>query len=143
AGEGFDVAVAASGDAAAVRLPSGELALLSLKPQSFVGEQWLRADADGRAATEARGGVACDRSGCIARALDGRFVALVLAREALIEDCARASIVVTPLYAPDGCAAPIVIDRRKLAETGAITMRFEGERIEWRTARGVDEDRPW
>ncbi|PWB82082.1 MAG: competence protein ComEC, partial [Methylocystaceae bacterium] len=142
-GDGFDLAVAAGGDAAAVRLPSGELALLGRRPQSFVGEQWLRADADPRAPADARGGVACDKMGCVARAVDGRFVALVEDRQALIEDCARAAILITRLGAPDGCGAPIVIDRRKLAETGAVTLRIAGERIEWRMARGVDEDRPW
>lgn len=142
-GEGFDLAVSATGDSAAVRLPTGELTLLGRRPHSFVGEQWLRADGDERAPVDARGGVACDKSGCVAKFVDGRFVALVNDRQALIEDCARAAIVVTPLYAPDGCGAPIVIDRRKLAETGSIALRSAGERIEWRTARGVDEDRPW
>lgn len=142
-GERFDIAVSAAGDSAAVRLPSGELALLGRRPQSFVGEQWLRADADERAPVDARGGVACDKVGCVAKAVNGGFVALVEDRQALIEDCARAAILVTPLYAPDGCGASIVIDRRKLAETGAVTLRFADESIEWRTARGVDEDRPW
>ena len=70
-------------------------------------------------------------------------MALVAKREALIEDCARAAVLVTPLAAPQGCAAPIVIDRRKLAETGALTLRFDGEKIAWTTARAKDEDRPW
>lgn len=142
-GDGFDIAVASSGEAAAVRLPSGELTLLGRRPQSFVGEQWLRADADPRASADARGGVACDKMGCVARAMNGRFVALVEDRQALIEDCGRVTILITRLIVPDGCGAPIVIDRRKLAETGAVTLRFAGERIEWRMARGADEDRPW
>lgn len=142
-GDGFDLAVAASGEAAALRLPSGELTLLGRRPQTFVGEQWLRADADARAAADARAGVACDRLGCVARAIDGRIVALAEDRAALFEDCARAAILITPRYAPDGCAAPIVIDRRLLAETGALTLRIVGDRVEWRMARGVDEDRPW
>lgn len=143
-GAGFDLAVSATGDAAAIRLPSGDLALLGKRPGAFAAEQWLRADADGRAAADARGGVACDDDGCVGRLADGRFVALVVARGALIEDCARAAIIVTPLRAPEGCGAPLVIDRNKLAETGAVALRFpkEGEAL-WTTARGVDEDRPW
>ncbi|WP_159727403.1 ComEC/Rec2 family competence protein [Methylosinus sp. Ce-a6] len=142
-GEGFDLAVAPGGDAAALRLASGELALLGRGRLSFVGEQWLRADADARAPADARGGVACDELGCVARAVDGRAVALVTDRQALIEDCARAAIVIAPFYAPEGCGAPILIDRRKLAETGAVTLRFTGETVEWRMARGPNEDRPW
>lgn len=140
---GFDLAVAPTGEAAALRLASGELALLGRKPQSFVGEQWLRADADARAPADAKGGVACDESGCVARAIDGRLVALVEDRSALVEDCGRAAIVITPRAAPEGCGAPIVIDRRKLAETGAVTLRFKGDRVEWNMARAPDEDRPW
>jgi competence protein ComEC len=142
-GERFDLAVSASGDAAALRLPSGELALLGRKSQRFAGEQWLRADADARAPADAKSGVACDELACVAQAVDGRSITLVEDRAALIEDCARAEIVITPVYAPEGCGAPIVIDRRKLAETGAVTLRFKGERIEWSVARAPDEDRPW
>jgi competence protein ComEC len=142
-GEGFDLAVAPGGDAAALRLPTGELALLGRGRLSFVGEQWLRADADSRAPADARGGVSCDDLGCVARAVDGRSVALVTDRKALIEDCARAAIVIAPFYAPAGCGASILLDRRKLAETGAVTLRFGPEAVEWRTARGPGEDRPW
>ncbi|BBU62629.1 competence protein ComEC [Methylosinus sp. C49] len=142
-GEGFDLAVAPGGDSATLRLPSGELALLGRGKLAFVGEQWLRADADTRAPADARGGVSCDDLGCVARAVDGRAVALVTDRKALIEDCARAAIVIAPFYAPAGCGAPILLDRRKLAETGAATLRFIGERVEWRTARSPGEDRPW
>ncbi|CAN2533200.1 hypothetical+protein [Methylocapsa aurea] len=142
-GEGFDLAVAPGGDAAALRLPTGELALLGRGRLSFVGEQWLRADADTRAPADARGGVSCDDLGCVAKAIDGRSVALVTDRKALIEDCARAAIVIAPFYAPAGCAASILLDRRKLAETGAVTLRFTGEAAQWRTARGPGEDRPW
>jgi len=140
--EGFDMAVAPSGEAAAVRRPSGELTLMGRGKLSFIGEQWLRADADPRAPADARG-VACDEWGCVTRTVDGRRVALVLDRRALIEDCARVDIVIAPFDAPAGCGAGIVLDRRKLAETGAVTLRFEEGRVIWRMARAPNEDRPW
>lgn len=143
-GVGFDVAVPASGDAAAIRGPSGELLLLAKRPAAFAAEQWLRADADARTPADARNGAACDDQGCVARLIDGRAVALVLARGAFLEDCARAAIIVTPMRAPDGCAAPIVIDRAKLTETGAVSLRLlKDGGVEWTAARGIDEDRPW
>ncbi|MCC3247001.1 ComEC family competence protein [Methylocystis sp. WRRC1] len=142
-GTGFDLAVPPAGDSAAFRSASGEIALLGKRPSVFASEQWLRADADSRAAADAGAGVACDDLGCVGRLFDGRIVALVNERGAFLEDCARAAIIVTPLHAPEGCAAPIVIDRRKLAEAGAISLRLKGEKIEWTRARGVDEDRPW
>jgi competence protein ComEC len=143
-GAGFDMAIPATGDAAAIRLPSGQLTLLGKKPGAFAAEQWLRADADARAAADARGGAACDDLGCVGRLVDGREVSLVLSRGAFLEDCARAAIIVTPLYAPGGCAAPLVIDRARLAETGAISLRLgKDNAVEWTSARGIDEDRPW
>ena len=36
-----------------------------------------------------------------------------------------------------------MIDRRKLEETGAVTLRLTGARVEWTTARSRGEDRPW
>ena len=142
-GAPFDLAVPATGDSAALRLPSGQLAVMGQKPSAFAAEQWLRADGDARLSADARSGVACDDLGCVAKAIDGRFVALIAERGAFLEDCARAAVVVTPLYAPTGCAAPIVIDRRKLGETGAVSLRFKPDGVEWASARAVDEDRPW
>jgi competence protein ComEC len=142
-GAGFDLAIPATGDAVALREPTGRLALLGKNPSAFASEQWLRADADARAPGDAKNAGACDDIGCVGRAADGRLVALVNRRGAFLEDCARAAIVITPLRAPEGCSAPVVIDRRKLAETGAVTLRLKGDGVEWTTARGVDEDRPW
>ncbi len=142
-GAPFDLAAPATGESAALRLSSGQLALMGQKPNAFAAEQWLRADGDARPSFDARSGVACDDMGCVAKAVDGRFVALVAERGAFLEDCARAAVVVTPLYAPAGCAAPIVIDRRRLSETGAVALRFKPDGVEWTTARAIDEDRPW
>ncbi len=144
-GEGFDLAIPSTGESAALRFSSGELAVIGRRVNDFTTEQWLRADGDSRAAREASGAAAqCDDFGCVARTLDGKLVALISDKRVFVEDCARADIVVTPLYAPDGCAAPLVIDRRKLAHTGAVTLRLKpGEPPLWTTARSMDEDRPW
>ena len=142
AGAGFDLAIAPTGDAVALRQPSGALTLIGKNPQAFAAEQWLRADADPRPAEDARGG-GCDDLGCVGRAVDGRYISVVQAREAFIEDCARVAIIVTPLHAPSGCAAPVVIDRDRLAETGAVTLRFQEAAVLWTTAREIGEDRPW
>ena len=71
-GEGFDLAVAPTGEAAALRLQNGELTMLGRKPSAFVAEQWLRADADARSPKDAADGVNCDLQGCVGRAIDGR-----------------------------------------------------------------------
>ena len=141
-GAAFDVAVAPTGDAVALRQSGGALALIGKNPQAFAAEQWLRADADPRAADEAAGG-GCDALACVGRATNGSYVSVVSERAAFVEDCARAAMIVTPLHAPSGCAAPIVIDRDRLAETGAIALRFREAGIVWTTARENGEDRPW
>jgi len=139
----FDIAVAPAGDAAALRTEKGTLALIGKRPNVFAAEQWLRADADARSPAAAMGEGACDAFGCVAAAPDGRKLAIVARREALAEDCARADIVIAPFEAPLGCAAPVVIDQRKLRETGAVTLRFTSNAILWETARAKGEDRPW
>ncbi len=141
-GAPFDLAIAPTGDAIALRQESGALQIVGKNQRAFAAEQWLRADGDARDAAAARGG-GCDDYGCVARAIDGRLVAVIATRDAFIEDCAQVAIIVTPLRAPEGCAAPVVIDRRRLAETGALTGRFVGERIVWTAARKQGESRPW
>ncbi len=138
----FDLAVAPSGEAAALRVVGGELALLGKRPNDFAAEQWLRADADPRAPRQA-GRAVCDDLGCVARARSGQMVALVTRREALLEDCGRADVLIAPFEVPQGCGAKIVIDRRRLAETGATTLRFTESGAQWTTARATGEDRPW
>jgi competence protein ComEC len=51
--------------------------------------------------------------------------------------------VISPLYAPTYCAPKILLDRRKLAETGSVTLAFGAKGVAWRTARAPGEDRPW
>lgn len=142
-GPRFDLAVAATGDAAAVRGRDGALVLLGKRGgMGFTAEQWLRADADGRVAPEMEP-ASCDAVGCATHAADGRAVALVTDPSAFAEDCERAFVVVTPLYAPSGCGAAVVIDRRSLGLTGAVTLDLRGGDIVQRNARSPDEDRPW
>lgn len=140
-GPRWDVAIQPTGESAAVRGANGELATIG-RFSGFTAEQWLRADADGREPRSSRG-EHCDKLGCTARLPDGRVLALVSEYAGLAEDCSRAKILVTPLYAPWGCAAPLVIDRKKLEETGAITLRFDGDKTIMQTARAAGEDRPW
>jgi len=117
--------------------------VLGHRPSLFAAEQWLRADADGRKAGAAVDRSACDQIGCVGILPDGSAVALVLDKAAFAEDCRRASVIVTPLLAPKGCAAALIIDHDRLAETGAVTLRQNGDHWQITAARSPDEDRPW
>jgi competence protein ComEC len=142
-GPTFDLAVPATGDAVALRGGDGDLIVIGHRPSLFAAEQWLRADADGRKPRAAIDPTACDKIGCVGILADGQAVALVTDQAAFAEDCRRAQVIVTPHFAPIGCAAPLVIDRDRLAETGSITLRMVDGYWQITTARSEDEDRPW
>jgi competence protein ComEC len=139
-----DVFVDRTGAGAVVRGREGRLLAIG-KPSSFVLEQWLKADGDGRAADEdsVRTGARCDRLGCTVETADGRVVAFVLDRAAFPEDCGRAAVVVSRLYAPATCAATVVIDRRFLDAHGATAMRLANGAAAITTARRPGEEKPW
>jgi competence protein ComEC len=142
AGPSFDMAVVPAGDAVAFRAADGRLAVIGRGKNAFSTEQWLRADADGRLASEALTKANCDKLGC--DLASGRTIALDLDTQAFAEDCSRADIIVTPRFAPLGCAATIVIDREKLKQTGALTLAFAKDGVvQMHAARAADEDRPW
>jgi competence protein ComEC len=137
----FDLAVPPAGDMAALRDADGQLTLLGKKNDNFAAEQWLRADADPRNGAERTGN--CDAHGCVGLLRNGESAALVLDYSAFHEDCARAQVVISPLYAPRSCAPKILLDRARLAEIGAATLAFQEQGVVWRTARAPGEDRPW
>ncbi len=144
AGPSFDMAVAPTGDAVAFRAPDNMLKVIARSRNSFATEQWLRADADGRLASEALTKTGCDRFACVGHLAGGQIVSLIFDSAAFAEDCTRADIIVTSRFAPIGCAAKIIIDREKLKEMGAVTLSFGKDgKVEMRAARAPDEDRPW
>src|SRR5262249_59859048 len=65
AGPSFDLAVAPTGDAVAFRAEGNRLRVIARTKSLFAAEQWLRADADGRLASEAWTKTGCDRLGCV------------------------------------------------------------------------------
>ena len=93
-----DILIERDGSGMVVRVRDGGLAVAG-KPSSFVLQQWLTADGDRRSLTDQslRTEARCDAGGCVIRARDGRFIAYATDRVALIEDCRRADLVVTPI----------------------------------------------
>lgn len=145
-GPRYDLLVAPGGDMIAVRGEGGRLALVG-HANAFAAEQWLRADGDGRAVAGLRGRLAevgrCDALACVVPLPGEQTLSLVTDPQAFEEDCRRADVIVTPLIAPESCAAPLILDRASLAATGALglTLRHGG----WvpAPARSLMEDRPW
>lgn len=139
-----DVFIASDGRAVAARGSDGYLAMLKGGSDSFAIREWLAADADARKPGDGSLAEAtmCDRTGCVTRLPDGRFVALAMSPEAYADDCRRAAIVVMPGNAPAGCAAT-VIDRRSRQQTGAVTIRPEAGGFAVTATRPPGYDRPW
>ncbi len=140
-----DLYAAPDGKAAALRGPDGRLALVGPSPGRFGLEQWLRADGDSRKADDLslKAEARCDRAGCIFYDSTGSPISFIKQASAFDEDCTRASLIVTPLHAPRGCAATM-LDADRFSQAGAITgyrtadggWRFEG-------VRSPSTDRAW
>lgn len=146
-----DVIISADADNVAVRDADGALHLLSSRRGRFDAEMWLRRDGDAREIAEVqaseRGGFACDGVGCIAL-LRGRADASILiaqTAEAMVEDCARAAIVVVTARGwTKPCSGPqLIVTPKMLAKEGAIEARLDGTRIEWTSVARDRGARPW
>ncbi len=140
-----DLYVDRQGTGAALRGADGHLTLLG-KPSRFVLEQWLKADGDDRRAADLLAAFPqgrCDRLGCTAHLTDGRAIALVKDSRAFPEDCARAAIVITALTAPSSCAAPLILDRRRLSDQGAASLSLSGGSLAPLHAHASGRHPPW
>jgi competence protein ComEC len=137
-----DIYIDRQGTGAAICSAAGRLTLAG-RPSSFVVEQWLRADGDGRRADDGslRRDARCDRIGCVVEARGGRRIAFVQDDAAFEEDCRRAAIVVTRLKAPPRCDA--ALDRDALAARGATALRLGEEAIELRSVLKGREAFAW
>jgi len=140
----YDIYVDRDGAGAAIRNGQGELTFVG-KPSSFVAEQWLRADGDGRSADDLtlKQAARCDRLGCVVETGAQRSVAFVQEVAAFEEDCRRAVVVITRLDAPGSCGAAVVLDRDALNERGATAIRLGTEAVEIQSVKKGREVVPW
>src|SRR5262249_58788959 len=87
-------------------------------------------------------GVSCDDLGCVVPKADGALVALSLRADALVDDCARAALVVSARQPPASCAAS-VIDRERVHRQGALALRQRHDGFVVDAVRPRGTDRPW
>jgi competence protein ComEC len=140
-----DVYVGNRGDVVAVRTAPGALSVMrTANGDTFPVREWLSADADARAPSDAslKQGVTCDEIGCVARLADGTLVALPIAAESFEEDCRRAALVVSQRTAPPSCVAT-AIDRTVWQRSGANALYRAGKGWETVAAYPRGHDRPW
>lgn len=138
-----DILIERDGSGILVRGGDGRM-ILAGQPSRFVLQQWLNADGDNRRTDDnsLREGAACDTLGCVVRSKDGRSVAFARDRLAIVEDCRRADLVITPIPWNAPCAARL-IDRRALSRDGATAL--VGNKGGWRAHLSEQDgvDRPW
>jgi competence protein ComEC len=143
-----DLLIDARGEIVAVRLEDGRLALSPWKRDRWISDSWLQsAGQDQPAAWPEAGGPAlgplmCDALGCVLQQ-DGQMVALARKPEALEEDCARASLVISyPRIERCPNGTPL-IGPRALRRAGGMALWLQPTRIETLTVREVRGERPW
>ncbi len=144
-----EILIERSGSGIAVRGRDGRLVVAG-RPSAFVLQQWLNADGDSRKPTDPslREGAVCDGQGCVITTSDGRSIAYVRERPALVEDCRRADLVVTPIPWNAPCKA-MLIDRTALSRDGATALAGSNAILPgqppWRrlAADGGKDGRPW
>ncbi len=139
-----DVLVSGDGHNVAVRGRDGRLHLMRTAKDAFLVKEWLAADADPRLPGDSTlsDAVSCDDTGCVTEMADGGFAALALRPEALVDDCERASLIVSTRQAPSGCAAAL-IDRTRLRGQGSMVLRKTSNGFAIDAVRPKGVDRPW
>jgi competence protein ComEC len=139
------VLIASDGRGFAVRGGDGRLAIHHGGGDSFAIREWLAADGDGRDVKDRSlgQGIACDPSACIGKLGDGELISYVLTPEAYEEDCARAALVVATRGDPPADCRATVISRALWRQSGALTLRRDGNDFIVETARPKNFDRPW
>ena len=136
-----DLLVDDAGKVFGLRGADGALALTSPRTAKFETGIWLRRNAQSDPAPLK--GLDCDAASCIWRAR-GQVVALIARPDAIAEDCANATVIVSRIPVPRWCHGPLaVIDKWSLWRAGAhaVWLSEDGVRVE--SARSVAGDRPW
>lgn len=144
-----DVIVSGDGALFAVRAADGRMVVSPVRGNDFDVEtimkragQTLRdpwpdhgASVDGR--------LACDAIGCLYRA-GGQLVALVRDREALLEDCLHATVVVSAVPVRSTCpSARVLIDRFTLWREGGHALWLDPDAVRIESVHGWRGERPW
>ena len=144
-----DVIVSGDGRLFAVRAADGQLMVSPVRGSDFEIDTVLkRAGQTVRAAwpdegPSADGRLRCDGLGCLYRA-NGQLVALVRDREALAEDCASATVVVSAVPVRARCpSARVIVDRYELWREGGHALWLSGDGVEVESVQDWRGERMW
>ena len=122
-----DLYLSRTGSSFAVRNRDGFLKIFASQRDSFEAKRWLEQDGDRRALTSvlALSEKNCDALGCAVEMKGGTVLAYSRNPLSLLEDCEKASILMTPKSAAPSCAVDkIVFDREKIAKAQGLSAMF-------------------
>ena len=138
-----DILISRDTNADAVRGVDGNFVLIG-SPDQYTAEQWLLRDGDACAAEEAGIGATCDEWGYVVQDEDGNLVALALRAGSLVDDCARAEIVISAVPIRRNCAGPIyIVDLFDVLNDGATALYVTDNGITRVTTAERRGERPW
>lgn len=145
-GERPDIWISNDGRLVAVRGPKGEMAVADMRGGKYSLERWMEADGDDRPRQELRrsANFQCDEQSCLVL-VKGQLISHVLQPSALVDDCARASILIVSFPMQDRCVRPrALIDFTDLQEKGAHTLKIANDgSISIQTTAEMRGTRPW
>jgi competence protein ComEC len=146
-GHAPDVLIARDGQTIAFRGSDGLLRFARPPVDNYSAAEWLKRDGDGRtpeaALANPSNNIRCDAYGCIAKARNGRSIAVASRLDALAEDCASATLVISAVPTRGSCVGPkLVIDRFDVARNGPYAV-WVGDKVEVETVQAFRGNRPW
>jgi competence protein ComEC len=144
-----DVIVSGDGRLFAVRAADGQMMLSPVRGSDFEIDtvlkragQTVRAVWPNEGPSE-DGRLRCDGLGCLYRA-SGQVVALVRDREALVEDCATATVIVSAVPVRTRCpSARVIVDRFELWREGGHALWLSGDAVESQSVQDWRGERLW
>jgi competence protein ComEC len=145
-----DILISAGGQLLGYTDPSGQLYLSSGRREKFVQRKWksrlgLRnANFVKRQEYDKNSPINCDSSGCVI-SLKNTIIAYSETREAIVQDCRRADVIISPIVVNLACKRiKTVIDKFSFMNNGAyaLTLMPDG-RVNLTSANQLRGDRPW
>jgi competence protein ComEC len=129
----------------AIRTPEGNLAFANQRRGRFAAEKWLQANGEEAKLSPATTGAAwkCDKGICTA-SVDAYRVAYADDELAIRSTCPKVDILIARFPLRDNCdAIPFAIDRFDVWRNGSYALYIADGKIQQRTARAGQGDRPW
>lgn len=140
-----DILVERTAANVAIRTPQGTLAFANQRRGRFAAEKWFQANGEEARLTPASNGGAwtCDKGICSA-SVENYRIAYADDEAAIRSACPQVDILIARFPLRDHCdAVPVTIDRFDVWRNGSYALYISDGKIEQRTSRAGQGNRPW